>query len=353
MARRKDRPGPLDPRSAAILRAIIEEYVATAQPVASQALVVKYHLDVSSATVRNVMAELERAGYLRSPHTSAGRVPTDAGYRLYVESISTAVVLAPVEQLMIRHQFGQVEFASEQWFRLAASTLAGATHSAGLATPAKPDATRLRRLDLVEAGERLASLILVLAEGSVRQLLVPLDEGTDQAGLDSIAGRLNERLSGLAAGDMTPVIRALPLDDDLDRLAARIAERVERAMREFDAMAVDDLFSEGLLNVLAEPEFAQTEKVRRVFALLEDRVYFGDLVHEVTESGDVRIYIGAENRPIELHDVALVLAPYGRPGRASGVVGVLGPTRMAYPHAISTVRYVSALMNELVDHLYA
>ena len=352
MARRKDRPGPLDPRSAAILRAIIEEYVATAQPVASQALVVKYGLDVSSATVRNVMAELERAGFLRSPHTSAGRVPTDAGYRLYVESISDAVVLAPVEQLMIRHQFGQVEFASEQWFRLAASTLAGATHSAGIATPAKPDAARLRRLDLVETGDRLASLILVLAEGAVRQLLVQLDDGTDQAALDGIARRLNERLAGLAAEDMTAVIRALPLDDELDRMAARIAERVARAMHDFDATAVDGVFSEGLLNVMAAPEFAQTEKVRRVFALLEDRVYFGDLVHEVTASGGVRIYIGAENRPIEMHDVALVLAPYGRHGQASGVVGVLGPTRMAYPHAISTVRYVSALMNELVDHLY-
>ena len=352
MARRKDRPGPLDPRSAAILRAIIEEYVATAQPVASQALVVKYGLDVSSATVRNVMAELERAGFLRSPHTSAGRVPTDAGYRLYVESISDAVVLAPVEQLMIRHQFGQVEFASEQWFRLAASTLAGATHSAGIATPAKPDAARLRRLDLVETADRLASLILVLAEGAVRQLLIPVDEGIGQTTLDEIAGRLNECLTGLSAPEMTAVIRGLPLDDDIDRLAARLAERVQRAMHDNDATAVDDVFSEGLLNVMAAPEFAQTEKIRRVFALLEDRAYFGDLVHEVTETGDVRIYIGAENRPVEMHDVALVLAPYGRRGRASGVVGVLGPTRMAYPHAISTVRYVSALMNELVDHLY-
>jgi heat-inducible transcriptional repressor len=183
-------------------------------------------------------------------------------------------------------------------------------------------------------------------------LLVPLDEGTDQAGLDEIARRLNERLAGLVAADMASVVRALPLDDDLDRLGARIAERIERAMVEFDATAVDDVFSEGLLNVMAAPEFAETEKVRRVFALLEDRVYFGDLVHEVTDSGDVRIYIGAENRPVEMHDVALVLAPYGRRGSASGVVGVLGPTRMAYPHAISTVRYVSALMNELVDHLY-
>ena len=101
------------------------------------------------------------------------------------------------------------------------------------------------------------------------------------------------------------------------------------------------------------PEFAQTDKLRRVFVLLQDRAYLGDLVHDVTDAGDVRVFIGAENRPAELHDVALVLAPYGRRGRASGVVGVLGPTRMAYPHAISTVRYVSGLMNELVDHLYA
>ena len=353
MARRRDRPGPLDPRSAAILRAIIEEYVATAQPVGSESLVRTYRLDVSSATVRNVMAELERAGLLGSPHTSAGRVPTDAGYRLYVESIADVVTLAPVEQLMIRHQFGQVEFASEQWFRLAASTLAGATHSAGLATPAKPTASRIRRVDLVESGDRLASLVLVLAEGPVKQLLIPLDAGTDQEALDEVARQLNDLLSGRIAQQIPAVIADLPLSTDVDRLVARVADRIAKALREFDANAVDDVFSEGLLNVMAAPEFAQTEKLRRVFALLKDRAYLGDLVHDVTDFGDVRIFIGAENRQAELHEVALVLAPYGRRGRASGVVGILGPTRMAYPHAISTVRYVSGLMNELVDHLYA
>src|ERR671914_1818115 len=138
MARRKDRPGPLDPRSQLILRAVIDEYVVTAAPVGSQTLLERYRFDVSSATVRNVMAELEAAGYLTHPHTSAGRVPTDAGYRLYVESIAPQITLAPVERLMIRHQFGQVEYASEQWFRLAASTLAASTHSAGIATAAKP-----------------------------------------------------------------------------------------------------------------------------------------------------------------------------------------------------------------------
>ena len=101
------------------------------------------------------------------------------------------------------------------------------------------------------------------------------------------------------------------------------------------------------------PEFAESEKLRRVFGVLQDRAWLGDLVLQVVEAGDVRVYIGAENEPVAMHDVALILAPYGRRGRATGVVGVLGPTRMAYPHAISTVRYVSGLLNELVDHLYA
>src|SRR5437667_5381944 len=124
-------------------------------------------------------------GLLTHPHTSAGRIPTDEGYRFYVESIAEAVPLPAVEQLMIRHQFGQVEFASEHWFRLAATTLASATGSAGLATPAKPAAARLRRIDLVSVHDRLASLILVLREGTVKQQLMNFDAPHDQATLSA------------------------------------------------------------------------------------------------------------------------------------------------------------------------
>jgi heat-inducible transcriptional repressor len=354
LARRKDRPaGPLDPRSAAILRAIIEEYVTSAAPVGSQALVQRHRLGVSSATVRNVMAELERAGYLRHPHTSSGRVPTDAGYRLYVESIAGHVNLAPVEQLMIRHQFGQVQFASEQWFRLAASTLAGATHAAGLATPAKPRASRVKRVDLVATGERLVSLVLVMVEGPIKQLLIRLDAPVPQGDLDLVARRLNDRLAGLSAAQVERVVHELAAGLQEDDLLGTAAERIAKVMQEFDAASVDDVFSEGLLNVMEAPEFAQSEKLRRVFEALQNRSYLGRLIQDVSLRGDVQIFIGAENEPLEMHEVSLVLAPYGRQGRAIGVVGVLGPTRMAYPHAISTVRYVSGLMNELVDHLYA
>jgi heat-inducible transcriptional repressor len=345
----------LDLRSQAILRAVIEEYIASAQPVGSQALVERYGLGVSSATVRNILAELEMAGLLTHPHTSAGRMPTDAGYRFYVESIVDAAPLSAVEQLMIRHQFGQVEFASEHWFRLAATTLAGLTRSAGLATPAKPSAAHIRRVDLVAVNERMASLILVLREGAIKQAAVSLDEADaiDQATLNRVAGLLNEHLVDLTAVDAERTLAKLDADEPLQRLARRVGERIVRILREYDAASVEELFSDGLLNVMEAPEFAQSDKLRQVFTALENRTFLGELVGSVAGSGRIRVVIGAENPRQEMHDVSLVLAPYGRPGRALGVVGVLGPTRMSYPHAIGTVRFVSGLMNELVDHLYA
>jgi heat-inducible transcriptional repressor len=345
--------GPLDLRSQAILRAVIEEYVATANPVGSQALVERFHLGVSSATVRNVFAELELAGLVHQPHTSAGRIPTDAGYRWYVESIIESALMPQVEQLMIRHQFGQVEFASEQWFRLAASTIASLTRAAGLATPAKPLAAHIRRVDVVSINERLASLVVVLREGSIKQALVALPSDTDQAALTSVAGLLNELVSGATSWEVEARVNRIDEASPNGELARRLGDRIIRILREYDLDAVEEVFSDGLLNVMGTPEFAQSDKLRRVFAALENRSYLGELVGAVARSGRVRVYIGEENQPLEMRDVALVLAPYGRPDRAVGMVGVLGPTRLAYPQAIGTVRFVSGLMNELVDHLYA
>jgi heat-inducible transcriptional repressor len=356
LARRPRRPlGPLDLRTQAILRAVIEEYVTTATPVGSQALVERYRLGVSSATVRSILAELEANGLLTHPHTSAGRIPTDSGYRFYVESIVEAVPLPAVEQLMIRHQFGQVEFASEHWFRLAATTLASVTRSAGLATPAKPRDAHIRRIDLVAINERMASLILVLREGAIKQALITVDgdDAIDQPTLNAVAARLNERLVDMTASRAEARIAALDAEDRVDALARRVGDRVVKVVREYDAEAIEEVFSDGLLNVMEAPEFAQSDKLRRVFNALENRAYLGQLVGSVAGSGSVQVFIGHENQPLEMRDVSLVLAPYGRPGRAIGVVGVLGPTRMSYSQAIGTVRFVSGLMNELVDHLYA
>jgi heat-inducible transcriptional repressor len=359
LARRPRRPlGPLDLRTQAILRAVIEEYVTTATPVGSQALVERYGLGVSSATVRHILNDLEASGLLTHPHTSAGRIPTDAGYRFYVESIAEAVPLPAVEQLMIRHQFGQVEFASEHWFRLAATTLATVTRSAGIATPAKPRDAHIRRVDLVAINERMASLILVLREGAIKQALVTLDsddavDSVDQPTLNAVAALLNERLMDMTARRAEARLATLRDDDRVEGLARRIGDRVVKVLRDYDAAAIEEVFSDGLLNVMEAPEFAQSDKLRRVFSALENRSYLGQLVGSVAGAGRVQVFIGHENQPHDMRDVSLVLAPYGRPGHALGVVGVLGPTRMPYSQAIGTVRFVSGLMNELVDHLYA
>jgi heat-inducible transcriptional repressor len=348
--------GPLDIRQQAILRAVIEEYVASATPVGSATIVDRYHLGVSSATVRNVLAELEVAGYLTHPHTSAGRIPTDAGYRYFVESIIDAIPLPAVDQLLIRHQFGQVEFANEQWFRLAATTIAAATRAAGLATPAKPQASRARRIDLVGIADRLASLIVVLQEGTIRQVLVSTDDAHAEEALTRVANRLSELGAGRTAPELERRLARIGSEapDHPDAaLMARVGEQVVRLLRESDAAALADVFSDGLLNVMAAPEFAQSDKLRRVFEVLDNHGYLSELFEAVTRDGRVRVFIGSENPIDEMSDVTLVLAPYGRPGRAVGIVGVLGPTRMRYAHAIGTVRFVGGLMNELVDHLYA
>jgi heat-inducible transcriptional repressor len=353
VARRLRTTGTLDPRSQSILRAVIDEYVATATPVASQALVERYRLGVSSATVRNILADLESAGLLTHPHTSAGRIPTDAGYRHFVEAIADSSLLPPVEQLMIRHQFGQVQHASEQWFRLAATTLASANRIAGLATAAKPRSAHVRRIDLVSISERLASLIIVLREGAIRQVLVTVAEPVEQEELTRAAVILDGLMAGRTAIDAERALGRIDGDGPIGALVRRVGERVIAAIREYDSTLIEDVFSDGLLHVMEAPEFERSAKLRRVFAALENRTYLSELLERVSGAGAVQVFIGAENVSDEMRDVSLVIAPYGEPGRAVGVVGVLGPTRMGYAQAIGTVRFVSALMNELVQHIDA
>jgi heat-inducible transcriptional repressor len=353
VGRRVRATGSLDPRQQSILRAVIEEYVSTATPVGSAALVERYRLGVSSATVRNILADLESAGLLTHPHTSAGRIPTDAGYRFFVETISDAAVLAPVEQLMIRHQFGQVQHASEQWFRLAATILAGANRMAAIATPAKPRAAHVRRIDLVSISERLASLIIVFREGALRQVLVNLAEPSEQEDLTRAAVILDGLMAGRTAVDAERALARIDGAGPIGALVQRVGERVVAAVREYDATLIEEVFSDGLLHVMAAPEFDRSDKLRRVFAALENRAYLGELFDSIEGTGRVQAFIGTENGPEEMRDVSLVLASYGEPGQAVGVVGVLGPTRMAYPQAIGTVRFVSGLMNELVANIHA
>jgi len=254
---------------------------------------------------------------------------------------------------MIRHQFGQAEGGADQWFRIAASTLAHSTRVAGLATPMRPTSASLRHVDLVSSADRLATLVAVVSDGSVRPTLLPLPEGVDQEQLTSITNRLNATLIGCTADQLEARASALAESTPLRAVTHTVMERLARLLREVDAASVEQVFSDGLLNVMEAPEFADSARLRNVFTALEGRGYLGQLVREVSQGNSVQLFIGTENAPTEMHGVSLVLAPYGIPGRALGVVGVLGPTRMPYPRAVGTVRYVATLLSELVGRFHA
>jgi heat-inducible transcriptional repressor len=204
----------------------------------------------------------------------------------------------------------------------------------------------------VSINERMASLVVVLREGSIKQSLVTLGTPEDQTALTVVAAVLNDVVHDATAEEAEAALNNLDPSVPHWELAARVGERIVRLLADYDRTTVEEVFSDGLLNVMGAPEFADSDKLRRVFTALENRAYLGGLVGSVAESGIVKVFIGHENEPPDMREVALVLAPYGRRDRAVGVVGVLGPTRLAYSEAIRTVRFVSGLMNELVDHLY-
>lgn len=351
--RRQRWTGELDERARLVLRALVEEHIRTALPVGSAALSGSYALGISAATVRGVLAELEELGLVIQPHTSAGRVPTDRGYRTYAMEIVAPDEVDPVDRLMIRHQFGQAEGGADQWFRIAATTLASATRTAGLATPLRPTVAQLRHVDLVLTADRLATLIAVVSDGSVRPMLLPLPQGVDQELLTSVANRLNDTALGLGSEQVAASVRSLPEETANRPIVRAVLERIARLLREIDDAAGEQVFSDGLLNVMEAPEFADSARLRDVFTALEGRGYLGTLVSEVAAGNEVRLFIGSENAPEEMHGVSLVLAPYGIPGRALGVVGVLGPTRMPYPRAVGSVRFVATLLSELVGRFHA
>ncbi len=358
--RARDRGTPVRPaleltdRQRTVLRAVVEDYVLTAVPVGSKALLGRYKLGVSPATVRSAMAELESLGLLSHPHTSAGRVPSDLGYRLYVESLMREAELGEVDRLMIRHQFSQVQLTSNEWLRLAASILAGSTRSASVVTPARSKRARFGHVQLVALADGTRLLVLVLGDGNVTQRRLDRhaiqrelpDAALDQDALDHTAAVLNTELAGLSG----PQVRRRA--EKLGALPARVASDISTLLEEADSVVVEDVFTDGIVNVLEQPEFAEGSKLRPILEVLQRSDFLEQLVPVLTRSGGVHVIIGRENTNDAMQEVSLVFAPYGKPDRALGLLGVLGPTRMRYPRAIPTVRYLSTLMNELINSHY-
>ncbi len=345
---------PLSDRQRAILRLIVQEYVATGKPVGSKALVERFGLGLSSATIRNEMAELEAAGVLQSPHTSGGRVPTDAGYRYFVHHLMGEVELPSSDQIMIRHQFRQVEVRLDQWMELAAATLAGAAGNVSVVTAPRLPTARLRHVELIALQPRLGLLILVTAEGSVRQVMCHWPEETEQETLSPLADALVLDLRGLTADEVTG--RA----EGTVGLARFVLEQIAVALRGLDAAERTEVRHSGLEHMLAQPEFSHAAgEAQALMALLRGGAFLNAVLPSlgtglvVGAGPEVRVFIGDENPAGELRRFGVVVSTYGVDGEVTGVLGVVGPTRMAYGRSISSVRYMARLMSDLMADLYS
>ena len=331
----------LTQRRADILNLVVDEYIGTATPVSSRALVDHHGLDVSPATVRNELAALERDGYVTHPYTSAGRVPSDSGYRFYVEELMDELPVGEGERRTIEHQFYQAASGLEEWLRLAAAILAAAVGNvAVVARPRRPE-PRLRHAQLVHLRPGAALLVAVIDDGGVQQRIIPAPESEDQAALSVRAARLNERLEMAAAGRIREAAPGFADGDDR-RIALDAAELVE------DAGGAPELFVEGVRSALEQPEFSTAERMLDAVQHLQDYHLRRALQPAGGPDRGARVLIGEENEQAWLHDWALVVSAFGGPGGAVGSISVLGPTRMRYGHTIPRVRYVAGLMTGLL-----
>jgi heat-inducible transcriptional repressor len=298
--------------------------------------------------VRNDLAALTEMGYLRQPHTSAGREPTEIGYRYFVQRLIGETELPIAEQNTISHQFYQTRGDIEHWMRLAASVLAQHGRGASLVTVPRQELARFKHLELIATQGRLVLLVLVLGGGEVRQQMLTLAEPVSQEALSATAQRINAMCAGQDAdAALAQAVGAPTLEQEVIRLVAEM-------LRKSEAISVGDVFRDGVANVLAEPEFASSESARQALRVLEERTYLEQFLSKAVAPsvGGVQVVIGGENAWQELREFSMVLARYGVPGYATGALGVFGPQRMPYGRAISTVRFVAGLMSNLIYEVY-
>lgn len=335
----------LTTRAQFILNSIVGQYITRAIPVPSQSLCREFGLKVSSATIRNEMARLEDEGYIARPHPSAGSIPLDKGYRHYVESLGSPE-LPPNEQLMIDHLFHQVEGELDKWVRLAATLISRQVHNMALVTTPKPAHCEFRHLELVSLQDSLALMVAIFHGARVRQQLIVFDRSVSQATLTVAASKFNAAYASL----IRP--RILIASIELSAVEKQINDCLVKVMQEEDEQEFEEPYLEGFHFILNQPEFAHSEQMLSLIELVEHRQLLSAVLSAVPPSPGVQVVIGRENKAEAIQNCSIVISRYGPPEEAMGTIGVIGPTRMSYARVISTVGYISSVLNELVAELY-
>jgi heat-inducible transcriptional repressor len=336
----------LSARKREILRLVVEEYVATGQPVGSRALVERAHLDVSSSTVRNELSELETIGLLMHPHTSAGRVPTESGYRVYTDDLVGAIEGRPgpfpLDLTAMRNEL-------EEALRRTTETLSEATHLLALVSAPSLEAAAVRHVDVVQLQPRLVIVLVITASGSVSKRLVELADPVDPGLVEWARAYLEETVVGRRAS--ANVLRRAFEDPSLSTRERSFIGILRPAFSEVAAQATE-LYVGGAASLLGDVRGSELEACQRLLEVLERRAAVLELLQEALDPDRTIVRVGPELEGEELRGAAYVGTTYGLPNRSLGAVGLLGPLRMDYDKAIRAVRAAAFELSRLVDDVY-
>jgi heat-inducible transcriptional repressor len=336
----------LTTREETILNLIVDDYIRVGTPIASQSLARNHSLGVSSATIRNDVADLAQEGYITRPHSSAGSVPLDKGYRVYVESVASNNTGRISQSLreVIRRQLAEVERDMEEWTSVAASLLARLVDNMAITTFPKARQARVRHIDLVVMQDFVALLVVVFEQAKVGRQIIWLKEAAARSELEMTANKMNDLLQGLTREQIES------RDLTLSPLEEELVETTVLMLEEEDRSEAGDHYLDGLSNLLAQPEFSEKERMRAVVEGVEDGTLALAILKEAPEARVVRVVIGQENRGEVLRPLSVVLGQYGIPGQAAGTVGAVGPVRMEYGRTIACVELMTIVMSEMIEN---
>jgi heat-inducible transcriptional repressor len=338
----------LGERGRQVLQAVIFEYIVTAEPVGSRQVAKKYALRLSPATIRNTMSDLEEAGYLTHPHTSAGRVPTDKAYRFYVDSMGGVGPLGRPEALRLQRQVASSRSDIDELMESTSAQLSALSHYAAVILAPPLRQTRLERIDLIPVEGDRALVVLATETGWGTSRILMLEESISTAELREVARVLTERYGGLSFQEIRARLgdTGVPADADrIVRLSAVLARKV------FASLWDKNLFYSGAMNILNQPEFADIAAMRAILRTFEEKRQLIELLTSRATATGVQVIIGSEMPYQDMQETSLVAAAYKYGDRVLGVLGVVGPRRMPYAKIVPLVDYTARLVSRRLTRL--
>lgn len=338
----------LDDRKIKVLQAIIHSYITTAEPIGSRTISKQYNLGVSSATIRNEMSDLEDLGYLSQPYTSAGRIPSDKAYRLYVDNLMKDAKVDNEMKTNIKQKLYQEIGEVDQLIQKSAKILSGVTKYTSLAVAPQIKKTVLKHIQLVPIDEYKILLILVSDSGIVKNSILRMDEAISPNQLNKISNFFNVRLTGYTFEEIGDEIEEEIIREmyDLSSIMKKIIPVISQSV--FDGLNHINLFSDGVTNIFNFPEYNDISKAKSFISFIEDKNAVIDTLLN-TGFNDVEIKIGEENFYDQIKDCSVITATYRINGKIIGKIGVIGPTRMNYSGVISTVKSIAVSLNEVIE----